>query len=125
MAIDQAMLAAESDCLVLAAITAHDTAGALFQLVASAPPDERDVFRIRLASTLRAVISQRMVFPSGEAGKPRGKAVQVEWVEVTRGLRDALTKSADPAPLRKAIAAAAREGHAELFPKDDDDEGAS
>jgi twitching motility protein PilT len=122
MAIDQAMLAAEADCLVLAGVTAQDTAGALFQLVAAAPPDERDVYRLRLAGTLRAVVNQRMVFRAGEGGKTRSKEVQVEWVEVTRGFRDALIKSADPLPLRKAIAMAAKGGHAELFPDDGDDE---
>jgi twitching motility protein PilT len=112
VSVDQAVLASESDCLVIAAVTAHDTASALFQLVATTPPDEREVFRVRLASSLRAVISQRMVFK----GKGSGKKVLVEWVEVTPAMRETLSQSVDPGPLRKAIELAAKEGHAELFP---------
>jgi twitching motility protein PilT len=113
VSIDHAVLAAESDCLVLAAVTAHDTVSALFQLVAAMAPDDREVFRVRLAGALRAIVSQRMVFK----GKGAGKKVLVEWVDVTPAMREALLVSADPVPMRKAIEAAAKDGHAELFPK--------
>jgi twitching motility protein PilT len=110
--VDHAVLAAESDCFVLACVTAHDTVAAITQLVASVPVDEREIFRVRLAGALRAVVSQRMVFK----GKGGGKKVIVEWVEVTPQMREVLAATSEPAALRKAIDAAAREGSAELFP---------
>ena len=114
--IDQAVLAAESNCLVIAAVTAYDTAAALFELVAAMPPYEREVFRVRLASALRAVISQRMI----ARGKGTGREVEVEWVEVTPAMRQALAASVERPAVRAAMEAAAHEGRAELFPRDSD-----
>lgn len=112
--IDQAVLAAESDCLVIAAVTAYDTAAALFQLVAAMPSQEREVFRARLASALRAVISQRML----GRGKSTGRSIEVEWVEVTPATRTALAASVERPAIRAAMEGAAHEGYAELFPHD-------
>jgi twitching motility protein PilT len=119
-AVEQAMLAAESDCLVLAAMTAHDAVGALFQMVAAMAPEERELGRIRLAGTLRAVVSQRMTFTKGRGG---GRKVQMEWLEITPKFRDVLSETVDKAPLRKAMEVAAKEGHAELFARGQDDDG--
>lgn len=113
IAIDRAIRAAESNQLVLAAVTAHDVAAAVIQLIATMLPEERDVGRSRLADTLRAVIAQRLV-PKGKGG---GRQLAIEWVEVTPALREAIAGGADAAALRKAMERAVKDGKAELFPK--------
>jgi twitching motility protein PilT len=112
LAIDRAIRAAESNCLVLAALTAHDAAGCLIQLVTTMLPDEREVGRVRLASAFRGVIAQRLV----AKGKAGGRQVVVEWVESTPAVQDAIASGADASGLHKALEKAAKEGHAKLFP---------
>jgi len=112
--IEQAVRAAESNCLVIAAVDARDTAAALFQLVGAIPADERELFRIRLASALRAVVALRMV----SRRKGSGRTVQVEWIEVSPEMCDALARSVDKGSVRKAMEAAAAAGCADLFPTD-------
>jgi twitching motility protein PilT len=113
VSVDRAVIAAESDCLVIAAVTAPDIASALFLLVATMPPEEREVSRMRLAAALRAIVCQRMVIK----GKGAGRRVLTEWVDVTPSMRETLAGSMEGAVVRKAMAAAAASGHAELFPK--------
>jgi twitching motility protein PilT len=110
-AIDRAIRAAETDCLVLASLTAHDAAGCLFQLIATMPPEEREVGRVRLASALRGVIAQRLV----TKGKAGARHVMVEWVESTPAIQDAIASGADATGLYKALEKAAKEGKAKLF----------
>ena len=112
VAIDRAIRAAESNCLVLAALTAQDAVGCLVQLIATMRPEEREVGRARLATALRGVIAQRLVT------KPKGggRQVVVEWVESTPAIQDAIAAGADPAALRKAFEQAATGGNAMLFP---------
>jgi twitching motility protein PilT len=112
LAIDRGIRAAESNCLVLAAVTAQDAAGAIVQLIATMLPEEREVGRTRLASTLRGIIAQRLV----ARGKGGGRQVAVEWVESTPAIQDAIIAGADSAGLRKAFDHAAKEGKAKLFP---------
>ena len=112
VAIDRAIRAAESSCLVLAALTAQDTAGCLIQLIAAMLPDERDVGRVRLAGVLRGVIAQRLV----TKGKSGARHVVVEWVESTPAIRDAIVSGVDARGLRTAIDKAAKDGKASLFP---------
>jgi twitching motility protein PilT len=110
-AIDRAVRAAESSRLVMATVSAPDAVGAVLQLVATLPPDERDVGRIRLAAVLRGVIAQRLVPRDGS----EGRQPLVEWLEVTDQFRTALAAGADPAALRKAMDKAIKEGRAESF----------
>jgi twitching motility protein PilT len=110
-AVDRAVRAAESSRLVMATVAAPDAIGAVLQLVATFPPDERDVARLRLAAVLRGVIAQRLVpRTSGDGRQPL-----VEWLETTDAFRAALTNGADPAALRKAMGKAIKEGRAESF----------
>lgn len=110
-AIDRALRAAESSRLVIAAVPAPDAVGALLQVIATMPPDEREVGRIRLAGALRGVIAQRLEpNPGGEGRRPL-----VEWLEATGALRAALSDGAEPAALRKAMDKAVKEGKAESF----------
>jgi twitching motility protein PilT len=110
-AVDRAVRAAESSRLVIATVAAPDAVGAVLQLVATLPPDERDVGRIRLAAVLQGVVAQRLVpRDPGEGRQP-----VVEWIEVTDQFRTALAAGADPAVLRKAMDKAIKEGRAETF----------
>lgn len=110
-AIDRAIRAAESNCLVLAALTAQDATGCLIQLIATMLPEEREVGRTRLANALHGIIAQRLV-SKGKAGRQ----VVVEWVEVTPAIQDAIVAGGEPAALRKAFEQAAKAGKALLFP---------
>ncbi len=64
---DRAIKAAEMGHLVLAAMTTYDVTQTVARLLALYRRDERHVGRLRLASVLRAVISQRLV-PRGDDG---------------------------------------------------------
>jgi twitching motility protein PilT len=111
VAVDRAIRAAESGCLVIATVSAGDAASALMQLIATIPPDERDVGRMRLAAVLRAVIAQRLVAaPRGE-----GRIPIVEWMEPIPMLREALAGGGEAAALQKALERAAKEGKGETF----------
>ena len=112
VAIDRAIRAAEADCLVLAAVTAHDAVGCLVQLIATMLPEEREVGRVRLAGALRGVIAQRLV----TKGKGGTRHVDVEWVESTPTIQDAIASGADASGLRKAFEKSAKDGKAHLFP---------
>lgn len=111
LAADRAIRAAESGVLVLATITAADVAGAIAQLVATLLPDEREVGRLRLASVLRGVIAQRLI----PAADGEGRRPQVEWVEATPELAQAVATGTVSAGLKQAIARAAQGGHGETF----------
>jgi twitching motility protein PilT len=113
LAIDRAIRAAESNCLVLAAVTSHDSVSALFQLVAAMHPDEREVGCVRLADALRAVVAQRLV----TKGKGGGRQPVVEWVEITPAIQEAIAAGGEVNALRKAVEKAAKDGKAELFPR--------
>lgn len=113
VAVDRAIRAAESDCLVIAAVTSYDAASAVSQLVATMLPEEREVGRSRVADALRAVIAQRLI-PKGKTG---GRQVVVEWFEPTPAIREAIATGAESAVLRKAIEKAVKDGKAELFPR--------
>ena len=110
-AVDRAIRAAESSRLVMATVAAPDAIAAVLQLVATLPPDEREVGRMRLAAVLRGVIAQRLV--PKRAGE--GREPVVEWLEITDGFRTAIMAGADPAALRKAMDKAVKEGRAETF----------
>jgi twitching motility protein PilT len=111
VAVDRAIRAAESGSLVIATVSAGDAASALMQLVATIPPDERDVGRMRLAAILRAVIAQRLVAaPDGV-----GRIPIVEWMEPIPMLREALAGGGEAAALQKALERATKEGKGETF----------
>lgn len=111
VAVDRAIRAAESGCLVIATVSAGDAASALMQLVATIPPAERDVGRMRLSAVLRAVLAQRLVpAPTGE-----GRIPIVEWMEPISALREALAGGGEVAALQKALERATKEGKGETF----------
>lgn len=110
-AVDQAIRAAESPRLVIAGVPAPDAVNAVIQLVATLPPEEREVGRIRLAGVLNAVVAQRLVAGPGNGGRQP----LVEWCEATESFRTAISAGADQAALRKAMDRAVKDGRAETF----------
>lgn len=64
-----ALTAAETGHLVLGTLHTADTVGTVERVVGGFPGDEQDTVRYRLASCLRAVVSQRLVRRSDGAGR--------------------------------------------------------
>ncbi len=108
--LERAIRLAESGVLVIADFSAADVPSALVQLLATLPAAERDIGRLRVIGVLRGVIAQRLVSRPDDT-----RQLVVEWTEATDQLRSALAAGDDPAPLRKAIERAAKEGRAETF----------
>ncbi|MBL8739136.1 MAG: Flp pilus assembly complex ATPase component TadA [Planctomycetes bacterium] len=67
--VEAALAAAESGCLVLAGVEAGSIVGALTELVAMAPLEERARQRTRLARVLRAAMAQSLLHRSHRAGR--------------------------------------------------------
>jgi twitching motility protein PilT len=82
--IDTAMKAAETGHLLMSTLHTPDATSTVLRMVAMFPAEEQAVVRIRLAESLHAVISQRLLpKPSG-----KGRAVAAEVMIVTPAIRD-------------------------------------
>ena len=82
--IDTAMKAAETGHLLISTLHTPDAQSTIMRIVAMFPPEEQTVVRIRLAESLHAVVSQRLMpRASGE-----GRAVAAEVMIVTPTIRD-------------------------------------
>jgi twitching motility protein PilT len=87
--IDTAMKAAETGHLLISTLHTPDAQSTIMRIVAMFPPDEQTVVRIRLAETLHAVVSQRlMTRASGQ-----GRAVACEVMVVTPTIRDLIAEN--------------------------------
>ncbi len=73
--IDIAMKAAETGHLLISTLHTPDAATTIARIVAMFPPGEQEVVRIRLAESLKAVVSQRLL-PKAD-GKGRIAAVEI------------------------------------------------
>jgi twitching motility protein PilT len=82
--IDTAMKAAETGHLLMSTLHTPDATSTVLRMMAMFPPEEQEVVRIRLAESLKAVISQRLL-PT-VSGK--GRAVAAEIMIVTPAIRD-------------------------------------
>ena len=104
--IETAMKAAETGHLLLAAMDTPDTVSTLMRILAMFPAEEQDAMRARLADTLHAVVSQRLL-PRADG---KGRAVAAEVMLVTAALRELLLDGSRFADIRDAIAGG-REQH--------------
>src|SRR5262245_36571404 len=97
--ISTALLAAETGHLVLSTLHTLDAVETVQRIIAVFPPPEQKQIRLQLASTLKAIVSQRLVRKSDEVG--RGPAVEVliapafvrDWIihpDKTRLVREAI-----------------------------------
>ncbi|MBX6365856.1 MAG: PilT/PilU family type 4a pilus ATPase [Gemmatimonadetes bacterium] len=85
-AIDTALKAAETGHLVLSTLHTPNALQTISRLVSVFPPHEQPMVRMRLAETLVAVISQRLL-PRKDG---RGRVPAVEVMVVTPAIRDAI-----------------------------------
>ena len=82
--IDTAMKAAETGHLLISTVHTPDAQSTVMRIMAMFPPEEQDVVRIRLAETLVAVVSQRLL-PRKDG---QGRVAALEIMVVTPTIRD-------------------------------------
>ncbi len=87
--IDTAMKAAETGHLLISTLHTPDAQSTIMRIVAMFPPDEQNVVRIRLAETLHAVVSQRLM----PRASGQGRAVAAEVMVVTPTIRDLIAEN--------------------------------
>ncbi len=87
--IDTAMKAAETGHLLISTLHTPDAQSTIMRIVAMFPPDEQTVVRIRLAETLHAVVSQRLL----PRASGQGRAVAAEVMVVTPTIRDLIAEN--------------------------------
>jgi twitching motility protein PilT len=99
--IGTALLAAETGHLVLSTLHTLDATETIQRIIAVFPPPEQKQIRLQLASTLKAVISQRLVRKSDGLGR----APAVEIMIATSYIRDCVVNPDKTRLIRDAIAA--------------------
>jgi twitching motility protein PilT len=82
--IDTAMKAAETGHLLISTLHTPDAQSTILRIMAMFPPEEQEVVRIRLAESLHAVVSQRLL----KRRDGQGRAVAAEVLVVTPAVRD-------------------------------------
>jgi len=87
--IDTAMKAAETGHLLISTLHTPDAQSTIMRVVAMFPPEEQTVVRIRLAESLHAVVSQRLL----PRANGQGRAVACEVMIVTPTIRDLIIEN--------------------------------
>ena len=87
--IDTAIKAAETGHLLMSTLHTPDAQTTIMRIVAMFPPEEQEVVRIRLAESLQAVVSQRLL-PRADGV---GRVVAAEVMIVTPTIRDLILDS--------------------------------
>src|SRR3982751_508983 len=82
--IDTALKAAETGHLLMSTLHTPDAVTTIMRIIAMFPPEEQDVVRIRIAESLNAVVSQRLL-PRKDGN---GRVVAAEVMVVTAAIRD-------------------------------------
>jgi twitching motility protein PilT len=108
--IDTALKAAETGHLLMSTLHTPDAVTTIMRIIAMFPPEEQDVVRIRIAESLNAFVSQRLI--------PRkdgyGRVVAAEVMVVTPAIRD-LILEARIAEIRDFIADGRETYHMQTF----------
>jgi twitching motility protein PilT len=99
--ISTALLAAETGHLVFSTLHTLDATETIQRIIAVFPPPEQKQIRLQLASTLKAVISQRLV----RRGDGQGRVPAVEVMISTGYIRDCIINPDKTRLIRDAIAA--------------------
>ena len=84
--IDIALKSAETGHLVISTVHTKDAASTISRLVATFPPEEQKVVRLRLAEQLQAVVSQRLL-PKKDG---KGRVLAAEVMVVSGTIRDCI-----------------------------------
>jgi len=87
--IDTALKAAETGHLLMSTLHTPDAVTTIMRIIAMFPPEEQDVARIRIAESLNAVISQRLL-PRKDGN---GRVVAAEVMVVTPAIRDLILEA--------------------------------
>lgn len=103
--IDTAMKAAETGHLLISTLHTPDAQSTILRIVSMFPPEEQTVVRMRLAETLHAVVSQRLL-PRADG---QGRVVACEVMIVTSTIRDLIAEG-NIAEIRDYIADGAQYG---------------
>jgi twitching motility protein PilT len=98
--ISTALLAAETGHLVLSTLHTLDATETIQRIIAVFPPPEQKQIRLQLASTLKAVVSQRLVRKA-----EGGRVPAVEVMVATGYIRDCIINPDKTRMIRDAIAA--------------------
>jgi twitching motility protein PilT len=102
--VDMAMKAAETGHLVISTLHTPDATTTVARVVAMFPPEEQAIVRVRLADTLHAVVSQRLL----RRADGKGRAAALEVMIVTATIRD-LILDPDRTPAIRDFIAEGRE----------------
>src|SRR3954471_5643356 len=86
--VDTAMKAAETGHLLVSTLHTPDAQSTILRVMAMFPPEEQEVVRLRLAESLHAVVSQRLL-PRASGS---GRVVAAEVMIVTAAIRDLITE---------------------------------
>jgi len=86
--IDTAMKAAETGHLLISTLHTPDAQSTIMRIVAMFPPEEQTVVRMRLAESLHAVVSQRLL----PRANGQGRVVACEVMIVTSTIRDLIAE---------------------------------
>ncbi|NDQ58764.1 MAG: type IV pilus twitching motility protein PilT, partial [Acidipila sp.] len=99
--IGTALLAAETGHLVLSTLHTLDATETIQRIIAVFPPPEQKQIRLQLASTLKAVVSQRLVRKSDGVGRVPATEIMI----ATGYIRDCIINPDKTRLIRDAIAA--------------------
>lgn len=97
--IDTAMKAAETGHLLISTLHTPDATTTVARIVAMFPPEEQEIARIRLADSLHAVVSQRLL-PRADG---KGRVAALEVMIVTSTIRDLIRDRNRVAQIRDYI----------------------
>jgi len=98
--VDTGMKAAETGHLLFSTLHTPDAQSTILRMMAMFPPEEQDVVRVRLAETLHAVVSQRLL-PRADG---HGRVVAAEIMIVTATIRDLILEGEKIGEIRDYIA---------------------
>src|SRR6476469_5141609 len=98
--IDTAIKAAETGHLLISTLHTPDAQSTIMRIMAMFPPQEQAVVRIRLAESLHAVISQRLL-PRADG---KGRVAAAEILVVTPTIRDLIVDGGNLPEIRDYIA---------------------
>ncbi|HEY5061034.1 MAG TPA: type IV pilus twitching motility protein PilT [Gemmatimonadaceae bacterium] len=98
--VDTAIKAAETGHLLMSTLHTPDAQSTILRIMAMFPPEEQDVIRIRLAESLYAVISQRLL-PTTSGN---GRAVATEVMINTPTIKDVILEGTRIGMIRDYIA---------------------
>jgi len=98
--VDTAIKAAETGHLLMSTLHTPDAQSTILRIVAMFPPEEQEVIRIRLAESLYAVISQRLL----PRRNGKGRAVAAEVMINTPAIKDIILEGTRIGEIRDFIA---------------------